>query len=378
MNPEAKADSDCYLGVMSGTSLDAVDVGLFQFSDSSCLLLAQHSLPIPADLRQEVIALATPGSDELNRLHQLDIDQADLIATAVNQLLSQCSIDRARIRAIGSHGQTLRHSPGGDHPFTCQVGDPNRIAHRTGLVTVADFRRKDMAAGGEGAPLAPAFHHWLFSHPTEYRMVLNLGGMANLTVLPPTQHPAPVIGFDTGPGNALLDGWCQRHLGQPYDHHGDWGNRGNCHAPLLEALLADAFFRAPPPKSTGRERFNLDWLMQRLRDFAHCSPIDVQATLLELTARSVAQAIDRWGCGTELYLCGGGVENRALVDRLQAALPRQRIHSTERLGLPPQWVEAATFAWLARQRLLGRPGNLPSVTGACRAVVLGGVYLPDD
>lgn len=362
---------------MSGTSLDAVDVGLFRFTDTSCLLLAKHSLPIPADIRQEVIALATPGPDELNRLHRLDIDHAELIATAVNQLLAQCGIDRARIRAIGSHGQTLRHSPGGDHAFTCQVGDPNRIAYLTGLVTVADFRRKDMVAGGEGAPLAPAFHHWLFSHPTEYRMVLNLGGIANLTVLPPTQHPAAVVGFDTGPGNALLDGWCQRHLGQPYDHRGNWSRSGSCHEPLLRALLDDAFFQATPPKSTGRERFNLNWLSQRLRDFAHCAPVDVQATLLELTARSVAQAIDRWGCGTELYLCGGGVENRALVDRLQAALPGRRIHSTELLGLPPQWVEAATFAWLARQRLLGRPGNLPSVTGARRPVMLGGVYLPD-
>jgi len=362
---------------MSGTSLDAVDVGLFRFTDTSCLLLAKHSLPIPADIRQEAIALATPGPDELNRLHRLDIDHAELIATAVNQLLAQCGIDRTRIRAIGSHGQTLRHSPGGDHAFTCQVGDPNRIAYLTGLVTVADFRRKDMVAGGEGAPLAPAFHHWLFSHPTEYRMVLNLGGIANLTVLPPTQHPAAVVGFDTGPGNALLDGWCQRHLGQPYDHRGNWSRSGSCHEPLLRALLDDAFFQATPPKSTGRERFNLNWLSQRLRDFAHCAPVDVQATLLELTARSVAQAIDRWGCGTELYLCGGGVENRALVDRLQAALPGRRIHSTELLGLPPQWVEAATFAWLARQRLLGRPGNLPSVTGARRPVMLGGVYLPD-
>ncbi|HQN42394.1 MAG TPA: anhydro-N-acetylmuramic acid kinase, partial [Pseudomonadales bacterium] len=193
----------------------------------------------------------------------------------------------------------------------------------------------------------------------------------------PTQHPAAVVGFDTGPGNALLDGWCQRHLGQPYDHRGNWSRSGSCHEPLLRALLDDAFFQATPPKSTGRERFNLNWLSQRLRDFAHCAPVDVQATLLELTARSVAQAIDRWGCGTELYLCGGGVENRALVDRLQAALPGRRIHSTELLGLPPQWVEAATFAWLARQRLLGRPGNLPSVTGARRPVMLGGVYLPD-
>ncbi|HNL31688.1 MAG TPA: anhydro-N-acetylmuramic acid kinase [Pseudomonadales bacterium] len=378
MSTEERSDGDCYLGVMSGTSLDAVDVGLFRFTDTSCLLLAKHSLPIPADIRQEAIALATPGPDELNRLHRLDIDHAELIATAVNQLLAQCGIDRARIRAIGSHGQTLRHSPGGDHAFTCQVGDPNRIAYLTGLVTVADFRRKDMVAGGEGAPLAPAFHHWLFSHPTEYRMVLNLGGIANLTVLPPTQHPAAVVGFDTGPGNALLDGWCQRHLGQPYDHRGNWSRSGSCHEPLLRALLDDAFFQATPPKSTGRERFNLNWLSQRLRDFAHCAPVDVQATLLELTARSVAQAIDRWGCGTELYLCGGGVENRALVDRLQAALPGRRIHSTELLGLPPQWVEAATFAWLARQRLLGRPGNLPSVTGARRPVMLGGVYLPDD
>jgi anhydro-N-acetylmuramic acid kinase len=279
----------------------------------------------------------------------------------------------AAVKAIGSHGLTVRHQASGAYPFSLQIGDPNRIAHITGITTVADFRRRDVAAGGQGAPLVPVFHAAAFRSAEENRVVLNLGGIANITVLP-ADPASPVIGFDAGPGNGLLDFWMQRHKGQNYDTGGAWAARGRVIPDLLRALRDEPYFSLPPPKSTGKELFNPSWLGGKIRDFAATEPVDVQATLAELTALSVAEAIGQYASETRrLLVCGGGTHNADLLGRLRL-LVGCPVESTEKFGIAPDWVEAMAFAWLARQTLLGQPGNLMEVTGANTPVVLGGIY----
>jgi anhydro-N-acetylmuramic acid kinase len=364
-----------YLGLISGTSADGIDAALLAL-DPHPHLLAALTHPYPESLRGRLLALisrrqpaATP--DELG---ELDARVGLCFAEAALALLARAEVPAAAVRAIGSHGQTLSHRPGGDPPHTWQIGDPARIVERTGITTVADFRRRDVAAGGQGAPLVPAFHAACFRNPREERAVLNLGGIANLTVLP-SDPAAPVLGFDCGPGNALLDEWIERQRGQPCDRGGDWAASGRIDEELLATLLADPFFADPPPKSTGREYFNLGWAEERYPGLLALDPADVQATLLELTARSVVSALLAHAPSTRrILVCGGGVHNRRLIARLAALLAPRRIESTAMHGIDPDFVEAAAFAWLAAATVAGRPGNLPEVTGAHGPRILGAIY----
>lgn len=366
-----------YIGLMSGTSMDGVDAVLVEFdavTGATPHLRATHSMRMPPELRAAILALTQPGTNEIDRMGELDAELGGLFATAAQALLQAAGIDAAAVRAIGSHGQTIRHRPRAAAPFTLQIGDPNTIAEMTGITTVADFRRRDVAAGGQGAPLVPAFHAAVFASPKEDRVVLNLGGMANVTLL--ARNRTDVRGFDTGPANVLLDAWHDQHHGAPLDQDGAWSRSGNISAALLAHLLNDSYFAEPPPKSTGRERFAIDWLHRKLAaGYGDLPAADVQATLAELTARSVADALGRWGfTGGSLYVCGGGAHNRFLCERLAAALPRMRLASTAELGVAPDHVEAMAFAWLAERTINSLAGNLPSVTGARHPVILGGVY----
>lgn len=361
-----------YLGLISGTSADGIDAALVRFAPR-LQIIAARTFSYPESVRAGVLALArSTAAVTLEDYGQLDVEIGECFADAAKALLRDAGIDARDVAALGSHGQTVCHRPGGAHPFTLQLGDPSVIAERTGIVTVADFRRADLAAGGQGAPLLPALHAAALADAAVPRAVLNLGGIANVTLLVPGE---PVRGFDTGPANCLLDGWSWRLRGMPHDEGGAWARSGRVDAALLERLLADPYFAAPPPKSTGREHFNLDWLDARLP--AGIAPADVQATLLRLSARSIADGL-RANAPTvrEVYACGGGVHNHALMDALRAELPDARIDTSAALGLDPDFVEAAGFAWLARARLEGVPGNLPSVTGARGPRVLGAVYAP--
>ncbi|MFZ5756264.1 MAG: anhydro-N-acetylmuramic acid kinase [Pseudomonadota bacterium] len=364
-----------YIGLMSGTSIDGIDAALVEFSGTGQALVHACSTPMPASLRQQILALSKPGDNEIDRLGELDVLVGRHFAEAARTVLREAGVAAEKITAIGSHGQTIRHRPKATHAFTLQIGDPNTIAEYTGITTVADFRRRDIAAGGHGAPLVPAFHEAVFRSNDEDRVVLNLGGMANVTLLA-RDHHISVRGFDTGPANVLLDAWHDRHHGIPLDHDGNWGRSGSINEGLLRQLLADDYFDEAPPKSTGRERFALDWLLAQLDAVGKPLPAeDVQATLTELTARSVADALKRWGLSSgALYVCGGGAHNGLLRARIAAALPGMHMESTAALGIDPDHVEAMAFAWLARQTLEGRAGNLPAVTGAKRPVVLGGIY----
>ncbi len=363
-----------YIGLMSGTSVDGIDAALVSIPISGQLaLLATHQHPIPAAVRNAIQALMLPGPNELEREGELDVQLGRLFAEAANAVLAKSGVNTSSIRAIGSHGQTIRHCPHAAHPFSRQIGNPSVIAEDTGITTVADFRARDLAAGGEGAPLVPAFHQWLFRKPGINRAVVNIGGIANITWLPATENSA-VLGFDTGPGNTLLDQWIARHRNEPYDRDGAWAAGGHVQKDLLAQLLADGYFAKVPPKSTGREHFNLARLEQQLTD--KFAPADIQATLAELTVASIVQGLkflpEKIG---EIYICGGGHHNRHLLARLCTLLPGIPVATTEKLGLDPDWVEAAAFAWLAHQTLAGHAGNLPSVTGARHPVLLGGIYL---
>lgn len=363
---------DKFIGLMSGTSMDAVDAVLASFEASPPRLLAHHSHPLGDELRAELSRLQQPGDDELNRTAELDIRVARLFAVTTMELLEQAGCSASEIIALGSHGQTIRHIPGGDYPTSFQIGDPNLIAELTGITTVADFRRRDMAAGGQGAPLLPAFHDQIFRSETLNRVIVNIGGIANITVLPAEAEDA-VVGFDTGPGNGLMDAWIHRHRQQNFDVQGDWAAQGRAIPKLLDRLLADPYFSLAGPKSTGKEYFHLDWLMRHVDGSPAAE--DVQATLCELTARTITQAIQRTAGGVdEIYVCGGGVYNLTLMDRLRDLLQPAEVASTAELGLDPDWVEAMCFAWLAKQTLQRQPSNLPSVTGATHNVVLGGIY----
>jgi len=369
------ADADgLFLGLMSGTSADGIDAVLVAFDDATpvhATLVHAMTLPWADDLRAHLVALGQGGDlDSLDTFGVLDTRVGEAFADAALTLLREADVDRARVHAIGSHGQTIRHRPALAHPFTLQIGNPAVIAERTGITTVADFRRRDVAAGGQGAPLLPALHAALLHDAGEDRAVLNLGGIANFTLLPAA---GDVRGFDTGPANALMDAWCLQHTGQAFDAEGAFSASGVVDELLLGALLEDPYFLQPPPKSTGREQFHLAWLQPRLR--AGLAAADVQATLLELTARTVADALrSAQPRTTRVLACGGGVRNPRLMARIDALLPGIAVQSTADHGVDPDALEAMGFAWLARQTLLGLPGNLPAVTGARGPRVLGAIH----
>jgi anhydro-N-acetylmuramic acid kinase len=362
---------------MSGTSADAIDAVLIECRGATFTRVVHtYSQPYPPELRAHLLALAGTqhATVSLESFCQLDADVADCFATAALHLVAEAGLERTRIEALGSHGQTLFHR-GGAHPLTLQIGDPGRVAERTGIDTVGDFRRRDVALGGQGAPLVPAFHHAVFATAEEARAVLNLGGIANLTLLPDAS-PEHVRGFDTGPANALLDEWSLHCHGNAFDADGRLAASGTVDAPLLQALLDEPYFAAPPPKSTGRGDFHLDWARRRYPRLDELPAADVQATFAELTAASVAAALRREQPSTRrLIVCGGGARNRDLLARLARRLePTVVIESAAAFGLDPQAVEGAAFGWLAMRAIDRLPGNLPAVTGAARATVLGALY----
>ena len=364
-----------YLGLISGTSADGIDAALVELDDANrhhCHLVCGTTVAWEPSLRARLVALGQGGDcTSLDEFGALDARVAISFAEAALAVLAEAGVQPAQVRALGSHGQTVRHRPGAAIPFTLQVGDGNRIAERTGITTVCDFRRRDVAAGGHGAPLLPALHAALLASPVESRAVLNLGGIANLTLLP--ADGGAVRGFDSGPANALLDAWCERHTGHAYDANGAWAASGKLDLALLQRLLDEPWFAHPPPKSSGREQFHLDWLGARVVGSER--PEDVQATLLELTAASVANALLGLQPATQRVLvCGGGVHNPALLQRLAVRLPTMRVESTAVHGVDPDFVEAMGFAWLARETLAGRPGNLPAVTGARGPRILGAIH----
>jgi anhydro-N-acetylmuramic acid kinase len=357
-----------YIGLMSGTSLDGIDGVLADFGPHPCATLAAAYRPFPAALRVELMALQSAGADELHRASLAGLALADAYAEIVHELISTSRVEGTSICAIGCHGQTVRHRP--ELGYTLQINNPARLAERTGITVVADFRSRDVAAGGQGAPLVPAFHASLFGCGDRHRVVVNIGGFANLTDLPPG---GAVRGWDTGPGNVLLDLWCERHLGTAFDRDGAWAASGHVRDDLLARLAEDDYFGLPPPKSTGRDFFHLDWLTRALRGDER--PEDVQATLLALTAKSIADAIKtHCAAADEILLCGGGAYNAALVSAIADALAPRAILRSEAIGVAANHVEALAFAWLARQTLLGLPGNLPAVTGARGERVLGAIY----
>lgn len=360
-----------FLGLISGTSADAIDAALVSFDGRPQVLVA-HAFDYPPDVRAEILALSrSDGTVSLDALGRLDARIGLAFADAATGLLARGGVDRARVRAIGSHGQTLRHRPRADPPFTMQLGDPHVIAERTGIPTVADFRRRDVAAGGEGAPLAPAFHAAVLRSGAEDRAILNLGGIANLTLLP-ADATSPVTGFDTGPANCLLDAWSARHLGRSRDDGGTIAAQGVADPAVLARCLAEPYFAAAPPKSTGREEFDLRWATAR--GLADDAPTAL-ATLTELSASSIALALRTHAPGTRRVIaCGGGVHNRFLMRRIAAALGDIPLESSATHGIDPDFVEAALFAWLAHAHVEGTAGNLPSVTGARGPRVLGALH----
>ncbi len=360
-----------YIGIMSGTSLDGIDVVLAAIDETLVARQGRYVHPIPHEIKTAILAMSQGQETTLAAVGELDRALGTLYAEAVNQLLQRQRLTPHDIVAIGCHGQTVWHQPEGSAPFTLQLGDNNRVAALTGIATVGDFRRRDMAYGGQGAPLVPAFHHALLAHPGERRMVLNIGGIANLSLLLPG---AAVRGFDTGPGNMLMDAWIWRRCGRPYDADAAWGRGGRVLSALLAQMLADPYFARPAPKSTGRELFNLGWLERHLQRWPGVDARDVQATLAELTARSIADQVQLAGGCERLLVCGGGVHNPLVMGRLAALLPGTEVAPTDKYGVSADDMEALAFAWLAYRTLSGLPGNLPSVTGADRPTLLGAIY----
>lgn len=373
-----------YIGLISGTSMDAVDAALVDLENpSNPQLIARHA-ELPTDgLRNDLLALSqNVAGITLDKLGELDQRVGHWFADAALNLLKTSGTTASAILGIGCHGQTLHHAPRGQFPFSLQIGDSNTVAARTGIKTIGQFRGADIAAYGEGAPLAPALHHQIFQHATENRCVINLGGIANITLLPANADAADnsrVTGLDTGPASCLMDAWISQHLGEKQDTDAHWARAGQVDEPLLAHLLQEPYFHLSAPKSTGREYFNLDWLRRQLASLPRPpDPVDVQRTLCELSARTVADAIGECRPETErVLLCGGGARNPLLRERLQAMLAPRNVELTDDHGLDGDWVEAVAFAWLAMRTLAGLPGNIPSVTGAKKAVVLGGVYAPD-
>lgn len=357
-----------FVGLMSGTSLDGIDAAVADFSGTGIRLLHRHYQPFQPKLRASLLELHDEGRDELHRAAVIANELSRAYAAAVRTLLAQSGIEPAQIAAIGCHGQTIRHRP--DAGYTLQLVNGALLSELTGITVVCDFRSRDIAAGGQGAPLVPAFHHELFHDAGRHRVIVNIGGIANVTDLPPG---GAVAGFDCGPGNMLLDAWIMDNMGKPYDQNGMWAAQGRILPGLLEALLAHDFFSLLPPKSTGRETFNLAWIKRTCSGTEAAA--DVQATLLELTAISISQAITAHCAGaTEVFVCGGGARNQTLVKRLRELLPGTKLDVTDALGVDAEWLEALAFAWLARQTLRGKPASLPAVTGARGTRVLGAIY----
>ncbi len=371
-NPSEK--NKLFIGLMSGTSLDGVDVVLVEFNKQQPRLLSSYCHPFPKLLKQNLLeTIHVNWTGSLQDIGILNQQLGELFADALLTFIQQENIDKNLISAIGSHGQTLWHEPEGDYPFSMQFGDASLIAEKTGITTIADFRSRDISAGGQGAPLAPAFHHEFLSDSNKNRAILNIGGIANITHLPKSDSGKTIIGFDTGPGNGLIDAWIASNSNNTYDKNGDWGRSGNILPEILEILLRDSYFALLPPKSTGKEAFNLDWLKQMLGDkLQNNNPEDIQATLTELTAISIANSIEV-DCD-ELFICGGGIHNTYLVKRIQHHLANIKITSTEDLGIHPDWMEAMAFAWLAKQTLEGQTSNLPEVTGAKGERILGAIH----
>ncbi|WP_028765989.1 anhydro-N-acetylmuramic acid kinase [Shewanella fidelis] len=361
-----------YVGLMSGTSMDGIDAVLVSFDGDIPTLIASHTEALPQALLSSLQKLCLPGNDEINRLGHLDRSMGILFGKATNALLAKAKVDKSQVVAIGSHGQTVRHMPNLDMGFTLQIGDPNTIAVETGINVIADFRRKDVALGGQGAPLVPAFHQHVFASPDHQRIILNIGGIANITYLPGNSDA--VTGFDTGPGNGLSDAWIQHQLGQPFDKAGAWAKSGTTDQKMLKHLLSHPYFALSAPKSTGRELFNQAWAEQQLSEFGYLNEADIQSTLLDLTCYSIANDALKLVENGEMYVCGGGAYNDELMYRLRKLLPNYKVVTTAELGMDPQWVEGIAFAWLAMRYHLGLPGNLPAVTGASREAVLGSFY----
>jgi anhydro-N-acetylmuramic acid kinase len=361
-----------FIGLMSGTSMDGVDAVLVDFSQDKPQLIAGHTQAIPSHLLKSLQRLCNPGADEINRLGRLDRSVGHLFANAVNALLEKSGIAKEQIIAIGSHGQTVRHMPNLEVGFTLQIGDPNTIAIETGIDVIADFRRKDIALGGQGAPLVPAFHQQVFAAEGEVRIILNIGGIANVTYLPGNSDD--VLGFDTGPGNTLIDAYILQHLEHAFDEDGQWAESGTSHPELLTQMLSHPYFSLHYPKSTGRELFNQAWLEQQLANFSHLDAEDIQSTLLDLTCHSIANDINKLSDKGDIFVCGGGALNGALMKRLTLLVPGYKVQTTSALGVDAKWVEGIAFAWLAMRHHKGLPANLPAVTGASRAAVLGGRY----
>ena len=360
--------SALYVGVMSGTSLDGADAVLIDFTPGSLRVIATASIPFEESLRSRLAGLCQPGHDGLDAASECTVQLAHIYAKATLDALREASIDPGAVSAIGCHGQTVRHRP--ERGFTLQLNDPALLAELTGIDVVADFRRRDVAAGGQGAPLVPLFHDAVFRGESLNRVIVNIGGISNATVL---HRGKPLTGFDCGPGNLLLDHWVATHRGEPFDRDGDWARTGSVLPDLLSRCLEEDFFQSPPPKSTGRERFNPEWLSQRLSGAE--APEDVQATLLTLTITAIIDAIDRFAPGTdEIFLCGGGARNTLLRAQLAEAAAPRAVATTEPLGIGPQWIEAAAFAWLADRCLKRASLPLPSVTGARHDCVLGAIY----
>ena len=363
-----------FIGLMSGTSLDGVDGVIYDFSGQTAIVSAFSSAPFPAELRSELLALNATGDNELHRAALAANALTRVYAQVVSQLLAQTKLKPTDIRAIGAHGQTVRHRPGefDGTGYTLQLNTPALLAELTGIDVVADFRSRDVAAGGQGAPLVPAFHQSVFGRPSEAVAVLNIGGISNLSILGKDE---PLLGFDCGPGNALMDHWCHLHTGQFFDADGAWAASGQVNETLLNQLMSEPFIDKTPPKSTGRDLFNPAWLKQRLLGFEELTPIDVQATLTEFTALTCAKnTSDFANNGEKLIVCGGGALNGHLMRRLQVALPKRVVASSEAFGLPPLQVEAAAFAWLARKAILRETASFKSVTGAQGSRILGAIY----
>lgn len=393
--------TDLYLGLISGTSIDGIDTAIIDTSQQKPQLIASYCHPIPSTLKEQIAALCNPTTsaltaDPIDLLGEVDITLGQLFAEAAIELLKQAGIHSSTINAIGSHGQTVRHRPPtttsaqathtnrssmpqnakgftlqNTNGFTLQIADPNTIAELTGIKTVADFRRRDMATGGQGAPLAPAFHQAI-SPDEQASVFLNLGGIANLTLL---DQGKLVSAYDTGPANGLMDAFIHKTLQKPYDDCGQWAASGTPSDELLSSMLTDPYFALQSPKSTGREYFNLDWVEQHIQKETELSNNDIQATLLRLTTSSISAEINKLAVRPHvIYGCGGGVQNTALINDLQKQLPDIRITSTKELGIPPDWIEACTFAWLAKKTIGREALELSSITGATHPSVLGAIY----
>ena len=376
--------SDLYLGLLSGTSVDAVDAVVARFTEQHCEIVAKANFPIPQVLKSKIAQLASPFGladnhhDAIDLMGECDIELGHLFAEAALNLLSNAKLDAAQIKALCSHGQTIRHRP--NVPFTLQIGDPHVIAKESGIRTIADFRRRDLAYGGQGAPLVPPFHRSYFCRDNSAVAVVNIGGIANVSlILPEEQGESFFLGYDTGPGNTLMDAWVRKHLSKDYDASGSWASSGSINEALLKALLDDPFFSSPPPKSTGREYFDLTWLTNKLEQVYENEPdtSDIQRTLLELTAISIADGI-RLGSNKSLsvFVCGGGGYNDLLLKRLDHHLPSCTVRTTEALGFPMDFVEACAFAWLGYRFDQNLPIDYSQITGATKALRLGVEYLP--